>query len=180
MSSVIHTVQADRPRNRSVFAGGLIFGVVVLAAAVTAIVWMHHRDTPTLGGPFELINATTGQQVTDAAFRGKWLLIFFGYTHCPDVCPTTLSNMTEALKQLGPLAQQVQALFITVDPQRDTPQMLADYTAAFDSRIIGLTGSLEHIDSAASAYGMYYAKRLAGDDYYMDHTAAIHVMRTDG
>jgi protein SCO1/2 len=118
--------------------------------------------------------------VTDQDFRGKWLLVFFGYTRCPDVCPTTLSDIADALAKLGPLADRVQPLFVTVDPSRDTQPVLADYTAAFDPRIIGLTGSPSQIAAAAKAYNVTYAKRVIGDDYYMDHTAAVRVMRPDG
>ena len=159
---------------------GPIVGVLMLLAAVATVLWLHQRQAPSIGGPFELINAATGQQVSDRDFRGKWLLIFFGYTHCPDVCPTTLSNIAEAMVNLGPLAEQVQPLFITLDPTRDTLQVLVDYTAAFDPRIIGLSGATDRIAAAAKAYSVYYAKRVIGDDYYVDHTASVHVMRPDG
>lgn len=159
---------------------GPIFAVFVLAAAVVAILWLHQRQAPSIGGPFALVNAATGQQVSDRDFRGKWLLIFFGYTHCPDVCPTTLANIAEATAELGKLADKIQPLFITVDPERDTRQILVDYTGAFDPRIIGLTGTLDQIATAAKAYGVYYKKRTVGDDYYMDHSAAIYVARPDG
>jgi protein SCO1/2 len=107
-------------------------------------------------------------------------LVFFGYTHCPDICPTTLGNIAASLAQLGPLAARVQPLFITLDPDRDTRQVLMDYTSAFDPRIIGLSGSAEQIAAAAKAYRIYYAKRVIGDDYSVDHVATINVMRPDG
>jgi protein SCO1/2 len=142
---------------------------------------MLHRSPPSpVGGPFELVDAATGRQITAQSFPGKWLLVFFGYTHCPDVCPTTLSNMADAMTEVGPLAAQVQPLFITVDPDRDTPAVLVDYTAAFDPRIVGLSGTATQIAAAAKDYRVYYAKRVIGDDYFMDHTSAIHVMRPDG
>lgn len=159
---------------------GLILAALMLAATFTSILWLHRRPAPIIGGPFELVNAETGRQVSEQDFRGKWLLVFFGYTHCPDVCPTTLSNIAESMTELGPLAAQVQPLFITVDPERDTRQLLVDYTKAFDPRIIGLSGSADQIAAAAKAYHIYYAKRVLGDDYYMDHTAAIRVIRPDG
>jgi len=154
--------------------------VLLLALAVTSVVWLHRRQDPRIGGQFQLVNATTGHEVSDQDFRGKWLLIFFGYTHCPDVCPTTLSNIAGAMSQLGPLAERIQPLFITVDPERDTLPVLVDYTGAFDARILGLSGSAAQIASAAKAYSIYYAKRVFGDDYYMDHTATIRVVRPDG
>lgn len=159
---------------------GPLLGALLLLAAIGSIVWMHQRQAPSIGGPFQLIDAKSGREVSDRDFRGKWLLVFFGYTHCPDVCPKTLSEIADTLTQLGPLADRVQPLFITVDPLRDTQQALADYTAAFDPRILGLTGTPEQIATAAKSYYVYYAKRVVGDDYYMDHTAAIHVIRPDG
>lgn len=159
---------------------GVIIAVLLLAVAMTSVFWLHRRQGPTIGGPFQLVNAATGRNVSDRDFRGKWLLIFFGYTHCPDVCPTTLSNISEAMNQLGPLAGRIQPLFITVDPERDTPPVLVDYTSAFDPRIVGLSGSADDIANAAKAYRVYYAKRVIGDDYYMDHTATVHVVRPDG
>lgn len=159
---------------------GPIVAVLLLAVTVTSVLWLHERQAPTIGGPFQLVNAATGRQVSDRDFRGKWLLIFFGYTHCPDVCPTTLANIAQAMSQLGPLAAQIQPLFITVDPERDTLPVLVDYTGAFDARILGLSGSADQIASAARAYRIYYAKSVAGDDYFVDHTATLHVVRPDG
>ena len=153
---------------------------LVVVLAVASILWLHHRQAPSIGGPFELVNAATGRQVSDQEFRGKWLLVFFGYTHCPDICPTTLGNIAESMSQLGPLAGQVQPLFITIDPERDTRQVLVDYTSVFDPRIMALTGSSAQMEAAARTYRIYYAKRVVGDDYFMDHTSVTHVMRPDG
>jgi protein SCO1/2 len=161
-------------------AWGPIVALLLFVAAVAAITWMHQRQAPSTGGPFELIDASTGRQVADRDFRGKWLLVFFGYTHCPDVCPTTLSAIADTMAKLGALADQIQPLFITVDPKRYTQQVLNEYTGAFDPRIRGLTGTPDQIAAAAKAYGVYYAKREIGDDYYMDHTGATYVMRPDG
>lgn len=179
MSNLAQADPTDRGPTSMNRPWGLIVAVLTFAAAVTSIFWLHQRQTPTIGGPFELIDAATGRQVSDQAFRGKWLLVFFGYTHCPDVCPTTLSNIAESMAQLGPLAEQIQPLFITVDPERDTRDVLLDYVTAFDPRIIGLSGSAEQIAAAARAYHIYYARRVIGDDYYLDHTAAVHLMRPD-
>lgn len=172
-------IPAGEPR-RLRFAWGPLLAVLLLVGAIGSIFWLHQREAPSIGGPFQLIDARSGLQVTDQDFRGKWLLVFFGYTHCPDVCPTTLSNIADALAKLGTLADRVEPLFITVDPLRDTQPVLADYTAAFDPRIIGLTGTPDQIAAAAKAYGVYYAKRVVGDDYSMDHTATVYVMRPDG
>jgi protein SCO1/2 len=159
---------------------GPIVAVLVLAFAVAAVFWLQWRQTPSIGGPFKLTDAMSGRAVSDQDFRGKWLLVFFGYTHCPDVCPTTLGDIADSMSQLGPLADRVQPLFITVDPERDARQVLADYTAAFDPRIVGLTGRADQIAAVARSYRVYYAKRIIGDDYTMDHTGAIYVMRPDG
>jgi protein SCO1/2 len=126
----------------------------LLTVAIGSIVWLHKRPAPTIGGPFQLIDAASGRQVTDRDFRGKWLLVFFGYTRCPDVCPTTLSEVADTLAKLGPSAGVVQPLFITLDPKSDTQQVLADYTAAFDPRILALTGSPDRIAAAARVYGV--------------------------
>ena len=132
-----------------------------------------------LGGAFALVDSE-GRQVTDQTFRGKWLMVFFGYTHCPDVCPTTLADIAQALDQLGPLASQIQPLFVTVDPERDDPATMRDYTQAFGTRILGLTGSPAQVAAIAKAYKVYYAKHPEGTGYSMDHRAIVYVMRPDG
>jgi len=132
-----------------------------------------------VGGPFDLIDHT-GRRRTDADFRGKLVVIYFGYTHCPDVCPTTLSDIAQALDQLGPVASQIQPLFVTVDPERDDPATMRDYTQAFGTRILGLTGSPAQIAAIAKAYHVYYAKHPEGAGYSMDHSAIVYVMRPDG
>lgn len=176
-ASVLHPT-GEPPRKRRPW--GPIVALLLFVAAVAAITWMHQRQAPSTGGPFELIDASTGRQVTDRDFRGKWLLVFFGYTHCPDFCPTALDDIADTMAKLGALADQIQPLFITVDPKRDTQQALNEYTSAFDPRIHGLTGTPDQIAAAAKAYGVYYAKREIGDDYYIDHSAATYVMRPDG
>jgi protein SCO1/2 len=136
----------------------------------------------TVGGPFTL-TAPDGTGVTDATYRGKWLLVFFGYTSCPDLCPTTLMEIARALEALGPSAARLQPIFITVDPQRDTPEVMGKYTAAFDSRIVGLTGSPRQIAAVAQEYGAYSAPRKTGagaDDYVVDHSTYIYVMDPQG
>ena len=153
---------------------------IAFAAAVISVVWLHPTGAPAIGGPFHLIDAKSGRQVSDNEFRGKWLLVFFGYTHCPEVCPTTLSNIADAMSQLGPLAARVQPLFITLDPERDTSSVLAEYVKAFAPSIIALSGNSEEIAAVARAYHVYYAKRGGNGDYSVDHTATIYVVRPDG
>ena len=136
-----------------------------------------------IGGPFTL-SAANGRVVRDAEFRGKWLLVYFGYTHCPDVCPTTLLEITQALAKLGPLAADVQPIFITIDPERDTPDIVGDYVKAFDPRIIGLSGSSEEIAKVAKEYRVYYKKEkwsgARAEDYLMQHSAFVYVMGPSG
>lgn len=133
-----------------------------------------------IGGPFTL-TGTDGKQVTDRDFRGKLMLVFFGYTHCPDVCPTELQNMSEALDKLGPDASQVAPIFVSVDPARDTPQTLSAYVGNFGHRIIALTGSPDQVASAAKAYRVYFRKAEGGpDDYTVDHSAFVYLMDREG
>ena len=178
MAAIEQIRQASEARRRLLL--GPILAVVALATALTSVFLLHPSGAPSVGGPFELVEAATGRHVSDRDFRGKWLLVFFGYTRCPEVCPTTLSNIAEAMSQLGPLAAQVRPLFITLDPERDTLPVLADYAKAFDPRVIALTGGAGEIAAAARAYHVYYAKRGTGDDYSVDHTATIYVLRPDG
>jgi protein SCO1/2 len=136
----------------------------------------------TVGGPF-VLTAADGTRVTDQTYRGKWLLLFFGYTSCPDLCPTTLNEIAHALEVLGPGAARLQPIFITVDPARDTPEVMRKYTAAFDSRIVGLTGSPQQIAAVAKEYGAYSAQRKIGgsvDDYVVDHSTYIYIMNPQG
>jgi protein SCO1/2 len=137
---------------------------------------------PAPGGPFDLV-ATDGRRVTDETFRGQWELVYFGYTHCPDVCPTTLSAVAEALDELGRRADSVQPLFITVDPARDTELVLADYVGHFGGRILGLTGTPAEIDKVAHEFGVFVTKHRTGDgaeDYSVDHSASLFVMDPKG
>ncbi len=133
-----------------------------------------------IGGPFTL-TGTDGKKVTDRDFRGKLMLVFFGYTHCPDVCPTELQNMVELLNKLGSDASQVVPIFISVDPARDTPDVLSTYIQNFNSRIVALTGSPEEVASAAKAYRVYFKKTAGGPaDYTVDHSAFVYFMDREG
>jgi protein SCO1/2 len=147
------------------------------AELMDAVMW--NREP--IGGPFALIDQT-GRRRTDADFRGKLLLVYFGFTYCPDVCPTDLQDIGLALDKLGAAGEAVQPLFITVDPERDTVEHLRDYVALFHPRMIALTGDAAAIHKAAAAYRAYYAKvpNERGDDYTVDHSAFIYVIGADG
>ncbi|HEX6318609.1 MAG TPA: SCO family protein [Burkholderiales bacterium] len=122
----------------------------------------------------------TGRPRTLADFRGKAVVLFFGFTHCPDVCPTTLADVSQALKQLGSDAQQVQVLLVTVDPERDTPEALAKYVTAFDPRFLGLYGDEAATRRAAQEFKIYYEKRKTGDSYSVDHSGQSYVIDPQG
>jgi cytochrome oxidase Cu insertion factor (SCO1/SenC/PrrC family) len=147
------------------------------AALMDALMWGREP----IGGPFELIDHT-GARRTDADYHGKLALIYFGYTYCPDVCPTDLQAMASALDLLGDAAQAVQPLFITIDPERDTPEHLANYVSLFHPRLVGLTGKAEAIRQAARAYKVHYAKVVLPEssDYAMDHSAFIYLVDASG
>jgi protein SCO1/2 len=134
-----------------------------------------------LGGPFTAVDQH-GNTVTDQTFRGRWMLVYFGYTYCPDVCPTELQTVAGALGRLGPEAAQIAPVFVTVDPDRDKPAVLADYVRLFDDRLIGLTGSAQQIRDIATAYRVYYAKVKpeGATEYLMDHSAFLYLMGPDG
>ena len=138
--------------------------------------------TASIGGPFTLV-ASNGQTVTDQSYHSKWLLIYFGYTFCPDACPTALNNISVALGKLGSDAKNLQPAFITVDPQRDTRAVMADYLKSFDSRIVGLTGTQKQVDSVVKEYRVYAAlekSTTGGDDYLVSHSAYLYLMDPHG
>jgi len=157
-----------------------VLGVGLLGAGSWLALHREEAGVP-IGGPFRL-QAADGREVTDADFRGRWMLVYFGYTHCPDACPTALQDMANALDTLGPEAKKkVAVLFITVDPERDTPAVMRDYVTAFDAPITGLSGTSEETAAVAKAYKVYYAKHpKAGGDYDMDHSSVIYVMDPRG
>jgi protein SCO1/2 len=133
-----------------------------------------------IGGPFNLIDQH-GKPVTDQDLKGRPALVFFGYTHCPDVCPTTLFDVSELLRALGPDAGRAAALFITVDPERDTAPVIKDYLSSFDSHLRGATGELKAVEAAEKAYRVYARKvPLKDGDYTMDHTALVYLMDKQG
>ncbi len=173
----------DRLSRRLAFAGGLVAALLIGTAGY---VWLDAGSAggaaaPAFGGRFSL----TGPQgpVTEATFRGRYMLVYFGYTFCPDVCPTTLNTIVQALDRLGPRASEVQVLFITVDPARDTAAVMRDYTQALSPRIIGLTGTSEQIAQAAAEYHVYYRAHpaAAGDEAYsVDHSSIVYLQGPDG
>jgi protein SCO1/2 len=171
------------PSNNTVYAIiGLLVAVMLLAAGGYLFLSGSQPAGLTVGGPFSLIDGD-GHAVTDQTYRGKYMLVYFGYTYCPDVCPTTLSAVADAMDKLGPKADKVQPLFITVDPKRDKPDVVKEYAAAFGTHIVGLTGSPEQIAAAAKAYRVYYAEHRTGpgpDDYSMDHSSVLYLMGPDG
>jgi cytochrome oxidase Cu insertion factor (SCO1/SenC/PrrC family) len=134
-----------------------------------------------VGGPFELTDQT-GNRRSDKDFRGKLVVLYFGYTYCPDVCPTELQSIALALDKLGKAAEAVQPLFITVDPERDTPARLAEFVVSFHPRLVGLTGSLADIRKTAIAYRTFFVKNsaTAPGDYSVDHTGFIYLVGRDG
>ncbi len=161
---------------------GLVIAALIMGAG--AFVWLNGAGTGSLliGGPFTLEDGN-GKAVTDKDFRGKYMLVYFGYTFCPDVCPTTLNELADALDHLGAKAERLQPIFITVDPKRDTPEVVKQYAAAFSPRLIGLTGTSEEIAQVAKAYRVYYAEHRTGpgpNDYSMDHSSILYLMGPDG
>jgi protein SCO1/2 len=140
----------------------------------------HDRGIPSIGGPFELVSHK-GKRFTHADVAGKAYLVFFGFTHCPDVCPTTLSELTILMDDLGADADRVTPIMITVDPERDTQKILSEYMSSFDSRIVALTGTPQQTEAAVKAFKAYYKKvPLDGGEYTMDHTAGIYMMSAAG
>jgi len=171
------------PLRASYLGRSALFGIVVAAAVAIGQPPARAGNAPvTVGGPFTL-TAQDGTTVTDKTYRGKWLLVFFGYTSCPDTCPTTLLEIAGALERLGPDAARLQPLFITLDPERDTPEVMESYVAAFDSRIVGLAGGPQQIAAVAEKYGAYAMHRdtAAGHDHYLlDHSTYIYILDPSG
>ena len=164
-----------------------VVAVLIVAAGLGAVALLprlsQHKfpSLVAIGGPFALQDGS-GKTVTDRDFLGRYALVYFGYTHCPDVCPTTLSDIAGALDKL-PAADRAQLVpvFITVDPARDTPAVMGDYAHAFGPSFVGLTGSPEAIAAVEQEYHVYAAKHpLAHGDYAMDHSSVLYVMGPDG
>ena len=143
---------------------------------------VQSSGTALVGGPFSLVGAD-GKTVTDADFRGRYMLVFFGFTHCPDICPAELQVIAQALDKLDDKGKKVVPVFITLDPERDTPQAMADYVKSFGPNFVGLTGSPEAIAAAAKAYRVAYAKvenKESAGGYSVDHSALVYLMDPEG
>ncbi len=160
--------------------GAFLAGAAMLVAAVLYVLPGETARPSSVGGPFRLLDHN-GRVVTEANFKGRPFLVFFGFTHCPDICPTALFEMSEVLKRLGPDADKTAALFISVDPERDTPEKLKDYVSSFHPRIFGLTGTPAEIEAVAKAYRAYAKKvPLEGGGYTVDHSAIVYLMDKEG
>ena len=171
----------------------LVVLLFVLGAGLWAATWWREQASPQqsvgvavpggveLGGQFTLV-APDGHSVTDADYRGQFMLVYFGYTFCPDVCPTELQAVAASLALLGDQAKRVAPIFITIDPERDTPKAMGEYTKLFDDRLIGLTGSAEQIAKVAKEYRVYYARAESkgSSAYLMDHSSFLYLMGPDG
>jgi cytochrome oxidase Cu insertion factor (SCO1/SenC/PrrC family) len=169
---------------RILFAGLML----IAAASIAAYALMSSPNKPAglgeafVGGPFTMVNHR-GETVTEKSFLGKPMLLFFGFTFCPDVCPTELQVMAAALEELGDKGKDIQPIFVSVDPERDTPEVMAAYVSNFGDRFIGLTGSAEQVATIAGAYRIFYARQENKErpaDYLMDHTSIVYLMGPDG
>jgi len=169
-----------------VILGGFVIGAFVGAVMMFNTDVQRTRVVTSgkalIGGPFELVGKD-GKTVTDKDFRGRYMLVFFGFTHCPDICPAELQVMSTALEDLGSDAEKVVPIFITLDPERDTPEAVTAYVQNFGTNFVGLTGSPEAIAKAAKAYRVTYQKfqdESMGDNYSIDHSALVYLMSPDG
>jgi protein SCO1/2 len=178
-------------RSILLFAGACV--AIAAALAITTMVVVGRKDAAAqagvvsstgqaqVGGPFQLVNQD-GQPVDQTVLNGKWSLVFFGFTYCPDFCPTTLTMLEATRAQLGDRAKDVQIVFVSVDPERDTPQALKDYLSSdgFPEGVIGLTGTPEQVATAARAYRALYQKVGEGEGYTMNHSLTIYLVGPDG
>ena len=185
------------PRKSVVIFSAACIGIAAALALVTLIVVQDRGETrggtagqaieagvegqPTAGGPFTLVNQD-GATVDQTLLDGKWSLVFFGFTYCPDYCPTTLAFLQALKTELGPEGGDLQMIFVSVDPARDTPQALKDYLSSdgFPEGVIGLTGTPEQVAAAADAYDVFYSRSGEGEAYTMNHSLAIWLMGPDG
>ena len=168
----------------------LLIGALAISLVAAGLLWrasdrVRFGDVPSassgsVGGPFVLTDQD-GRRRSEEDFRGRWVLLYFGYTNCPDVCPTTLALMANVLGKLGPNANLVVPVFVTIDPARDTPSILKTYLAAFGPRFVGLTGSPASIAEIARDYRVYYAMHpLPGSGYAMDHSSVVYLLDPKG
>jgi protein SCO1/2 len=186
---MVRATEQERMRQR-VLILVLVVMAAVSAAIAAALVARSDRSTPRvagigqveLGGPLNLVHHS-GRRFAESELAGSYRLVFFGYTYCPDVCPLGLHTMAEALDRLPPeIAQKVQPIFVSIDPERDAPAVLKDYVAAFHPRLIGLTGTVEEIEAVKKAWRVYARKseEKSGADYLVDHSTFTYLMGPDG
>jgi len=173
-----------QPMSRSAARSGWLTAIIALTILFCASAGLfafircetgEQRPQATIGGPFQLVDAQN-RRVTDLDFRGRYLLIYFGYTGCPDICPTTLASVAEALRLLGTRAAAVQPIFITIDPRHDTPRVIGAYAASFSPRLIGLTGTPAELEAAERAYHVTVEVTATG----INHSAVLYLMAPDG
>lgn len=178
-------------RSILLFAGACV--AIAAALAVVTFVVVSRNDAangasitastgqPQVGGPFQLVNQD-GRPVDQTMLNGKWSLVFFGFTYCPDYCPTTLTSLEATRTHLGDRAKDLQIVFVSIDPERDTPQALKDYlsTDGFPDGVVGLTGTPQQVKAAADAYRAYYQKVGEGEGYTMNHSLTVYLMGPDG
>jgi protein SCO1 len=172
----------DKTSRLMLVLGSFLAGLVLFFAAILFITGRTPIGSAAagVGGPFRLEDQN-GKPVTEQDMKGRPFLVFFGFTHCPDICPTTLFEMSQLLQKLGPDADKIGALFVTVDPERDTPTVMKDYLSNFDPHLRGLTGDPADVTAAIKAYRVYAKKvPLENGDYTMDHTAVVYLMDKSG
>ncbi len=179
--SLSHTLPGRRTR--------VVAGLLLALAAILGVMSFLYQPslqktsgTALVGGPFSMTNQN-GEAVTEKNFAGQYMLVFFGFTFCPDVCPTQLQVMTEALNQLGPGAGEITPVFVSIDPERDTPEAVKAYVSNFHPRMVGLTGSPEQVQQMAKAWRVFYQKvenAKRPQDYTMDHSSILYLMGPDG
>jgi protein SCO1/2 len=169
------------PRSFALALAGILVALLLLGTG--GFLWVNEDSRgPSIGGPFALVDGD-GKVVTDRDFRGRYMLVYFGYTFCPDVCPTTLNEVAEAIEKLGPKATRVQPIFITIDPKRDKPEVVKRYVSSFGPSVVGLTGTQDEIAKVAKEYRVYYAEHRTGpgtDDYTMDHSSILYLIGPNG
>jgi protein SCO1/2 len=162
---------------------------IAVAAFVCLTIWTSARSAPRFklavwpaaaSRPvFHLVDVDRRPR-TPADFRGRVAIVYFGFTHCPDVCPSELLKLSLAAKQLGPMAEDLRVIFVTLDPERDSPALLKDYVRAFDSRFVGLTGSTAEINAAAASFSVAFSKVVTGKDYTIEHSTGVYVLDKSG
>jgi protein SCO1 len=175
-------VKPAKPSSAPRLSSRAVVGVTAFIALACAALWIvmtpSRSGTALIGGAFQLQTAD-GKTITEADLKGRPFLVYFGYTHCPDVCPTTLAQISDVLRLLPD--RPIRALFVTVDPERDTPALMADYVSSFDPRIVGLSGTPDEIAKVEKTYRVYARKAPTKDgDYSMDHSSIVYLMDKSG